>query len=411
MCDILIATPAATRKGVMLFAKNSDRDPNEAQVLERHPHRHPSEETLSLTYQSFPQAQETAAVLLSRPWWIWGAEMGANEYGLVAGNTAVFTRLRVPRRGLLGMDILRLALERCRSAEETMQFITQTIETYGQGGNCSYDHTFTYHNAFILADPQEAWVLETVDRHWVALKVKDVYSISNVLTIEDTWTRCSESVETLRKKHPGFRFASYFSDRLYTRVAHGRERRRFTYEQLLNHRGQIDREWMFRILQTHHTHPFSPRKASNRDICMHARSLLVPSQTASSQISLLTPTHQEHWFTGCSNPCLSLFKPLTFEGTWPEMGPPPRQVYTPGAYWWEMEVLHRRFHAAYEQYIDALQEERNALQTRWFQAPPPSPEAFAEERTWLKPWQKRLPTRPSEHSLFWRWQHKKAALF
>ncbi|CUS91360.1 hypothetical protein JGI16_11995, partial [Candidatus Kryptonium thompsonii] len=34
MCDILIATPRATKENIMIFAKNSDRDPNEAQIIE-----------------------------------------------------------------------------------------------------------------------------------------------------------------------------------------------------------------------------------------------------------------------------------------------------------------------------------------------------------------------------------------
>jgi dipeptidase len=32
MCDTLIATPAAARDGIMIFAKNSDREPNEART-------------------------------------------------------------------------------------------------------------------------------------------------------------------------------------------------------------------------------------------------------------------------------------------------------------------------------------------------------------------------------------------
>ena len=54
---------------------------------------------------------ETHAVILSKPSWMWGAEMGANERGVVIGNEAVWSRCSdpdydaVPR--LLGMDLLR----------------------------------------------------------------------------------------------------------------------------------------------------------------------------------------------------------------------------------------------------------------------------------------------------------------
>ena len=93
MCDILVATPKATEEKVMLFAKNSDRDPNEAQVLEVIPRQKHEEETVKLTYVEFPQAKETYAVILSRPWWIWGAEMGVNAVS--------YTHLTLPTKRIV----------------------------------------------------------------------------------------------------------------------------------------------------------------------------------------------------------------------------------------------------------------------------------------------------------------------
>ncbi|MEM2920683.1 MAG: carcinine hydrolase/isopenicillin-N N-acyltransferase family protein, partial [Candidatus Bathyarchaeia archaeon] len=131
MCDILVATSEATENGEMIFAKNSDRDPNEAQVLEFVPRRASNETVVKMTYTEFPQAEESYAILLSRPWWMWGAEMGANEYGLVVGNTAVFTKEPYDKVGILGMDLIRLALERTKTSRDALNFMISVIEKQG----------------------------------------------------------------------------------------------------------------------------------------------------------------------------------------------------------------------------------------------------------------------------------------
>jgi dipeptidase len=111
MCDTL----CLQRPHETLFAKNSDREPGEAQSLEVHPARTHSAATVRCTTLELPQSSHTHAVIISRPAWMWGCEMGANDAGVVGGNEAVFTRLPVAHDGLTGMDLLRLALERDRA--------------------------------------------------------------------------------------------------------------------------------------------------------------------------------------------------------------------------------------------------------------------------------------------------------
>ena len=63
------------------------------------------------TYIEIAEVAHTHAVVLSKPAWMWGAEMGANEHGVVIGNEAVWTRLTGSEGSterLLGMDLLRL---------------------------------------------------------------------------------------------------------------------------------------------------------------------------------------------------------------------------------------------------------------------------------------------------------------
>lgn len=163
MCD----TVFLTRKGKRCFGKNSDRSPNEAHLMLRSPAKDYAPGTLlRTTYLEIPEASHTYATVLFRPQGIWGAEMGFNEFGLNIGNEAVFTNVRRERKsGLIGMDLLRLALERTRNATEAAQLIIDLIGKYGQDGNCGYDKTFYYHNAFLIADSQKTFVLETAGRN------------------------------------------------------------------------------------------------------------------------------------------------------------------------------------------------------------------------------------------------------
>ncbi len=212
MCDTLIATGLVTARGKSIFAKNSDRHPNEAQQLLQIPAKiNEPGSKLQCTYISIPQVKETHAVLLSQPFWMWGAEIGVNEHGLVIGNEAIFSKIPANKNpALLGMDLLRLGLERAVTPREAVNVIVELLEQFGQGGNCTQHGKLYYHNSFIIANHEDAWVLEAVDKHWVARQVKDTYSISNCLTIQGEWDWASESLDKRT-----FDFSKKYSDFIY----------------------------------------------------------------------------------------------------------------------------------------------------------------------------------------------------
>lgn len=114
MCDTMGALADSTCTGGALFKKNSDRLKHEPQVVEIVPaEEHDAGAELNCTYITIPQVRLTQRLLLSRPHWIWGAEMGANAHGVAIGNEAVFGRLAPNREpALLGIDLLRLGRER-----------------------------------------------------------------------------------------------------------------------------------------------------------------------------------------------------------------------------------------------------------------------------------------------------------
>ncbi|XP_018574937.1 secernin-3 [Anoplophora glabripennis] len=307
-CDTFVVLPPLTKHGVV-FGKNSDRPQGEIQEVVYIPSSE-SADPVKCTYIEVESAGATKAVILSKPNWMWGAEMGANECGVAIGNEAVWTNdndgdhdPHVKR--LLGMDLVRLGLERSSSATEGLEVITRLLEKYGQGGPCSKnDSGFAYHNSFLIADPTTAWVLETSGKHWAAIQVTSGYrNISNVLTITTKIDKKSDGLEDYAKSkglwdgQGEFNFCEAFSGEKKPGDA------RYTAgEQLLakftasNNFKETD---MFGILRD-----------TQSEIC---RSCEAPFPTQGSQVSVLSASRPSvHWFTATPDPSKSVFKPFVF---------------------------------------------------------------------------------------------------
>ena len=189
MCDCLVALPSATGQPLALFAKNSDRPPDERQLIEWNPSRRDLAPVRATHIEVAPVGGETISCLISRPAWCWGAEHGINEAGVAIGNEAIYTTLdpRTAPPALIGMDLVRLGLERGQSAQHAVEVITSLLERHGQGGTGHDPHGATgpkaYWSSFLVADPSDAWVIETSGSSWTTEHVGDVRAISNRTTI------------------------------------------------------------------------------------------------------------------------------------------------------------------------------------------------------------------------------------
>lgn len=375
MCDTLVALGNATADGSVIFAKNSDREANEAHHLMLVPAAdHPAGSQVKCTYISIPQAAHTHAVLLAKPFWIWGAEMGANEHGVVIGNEAVFTRVPYEKTpGLIGMDFLRLALERGSTAYEALQVITILLETHGQGGSCGFTHPFYYHNSFLIADRQEAWVLETAGRQWAAEKVVDIRTISNAITIGNRWDMASADLVKYAvdrgwcKGREDFDFARCYSDTLYTRFSDANQRQCATTDGLRSQSGKITVQTAMQLLRAHRSNlgdSYAPdRGLTGAEVCMHAGYGPVRnSQSTGSMVSHLSGENTTHWLTGTAAPCTSIFKPVWMDAGLPDTGPVPGGEFDRETLWWRHEMLHRETLRDYRTRLPLYQADRDVLE-------------------------------------------------
>ncbi|XP_012933246.1 secernin-2 isoform X3 [Heterocephalus glaber] len=294
-CDCFVSVPPASAIPAVIFAKNSDR---------------PRDEVQECTYIEVDQVPKTHAVILSRPSWLWGAEMGANEHGVCIGNEAVWTKEPV-RAGeaLLGMDLLRLALERGSTALEAMLVITGLLERYGQGGSCREDPApFCYHNTFLLADRTEAWVLETAGRLWAAQRIQaGARNLSNQLSIgvdisaEHPELRSHAQAQGWWGGQGSFDFAQVFSlTQQPVRMEAAKARFRAGRELLQQRQGDITVEAMMDILRD-----------KDSGICMDSGGF----RTTASMVSILPRDLKRpcvHFLTATPDPSRSVFKPFIF---------------------------------------------------------------------------------------------------
>lgn len=376
MCDTLIATSSVTADGVTLFAKNSDREPNEAHHLLRVPAAdHAPVSNVACTYIEIPQVAHTFAVLLAKPFWIWGAEMGTNEHGVTIGNEAVFTKVPYGKTdGLIGMDLLRLALERAATAREAVDVITDLLAIHGQSGDCGFRKHLFYHNSFLIADPHDAWLLETAGPHWAAKQLDGVYTISNGLTLTTDWDRASPDLvahaveQGWCERDDDFDFARCYADRVRTNLSACRDRRSRTMSLLTAQAGRIKPATMMTALRDHGEDAgldWSPHRSQvGATVCMHAGAGPVRgSQTTGAMVSHLHPDHPTHFFTAVAAPCTALFKPAWVDAELPDVGPVPDGTYDPATLYWRHEALHRATLRDYATLIRSYQPERDTLET------------------------------------------------
>ena len=347
MCDTWVAMSDVTLSQNVIFGKNSDRPIFDCQPLVFQPRNEwPANSNIKTEYIELPQGAVTYAHLGSRPYWCWGYEEGINEYSVVIGNEAIFTKTfrdaagalnkgHQPELGLLGMDLIRLALERSQTARQAVEVMGELIERYGQFGSgvpTKSHREGGYDNSFIIADPHEAWVLEAVGKRWAARCTSHGYtSISNQPSIRDQWDLASRDLKAFaveqgwwsNDERAPFDFArAYIDERVPRQVSHIRATR--SRQLLAEKAGQITPGWMRRIARDHYEDTFLQGPyfdAADPDLltlCMHVSPAdFTWGNTASSCVAILPTSRAElpiFWWNA-GPPCNGCYVPFFPHGS------------------------------------------------------------------------------------------------
>ena len=181
MCYMLAAGKKATLDGSVLVGRNCDAVATMATQLISVPAREHSLPSLIQIPSTIPgksgielaQVARTyayTAVVANRKTWEMPMVLGGiNQYQVSAGaSTGALVNDKVEKispwpETVVGDFMMTLVLERCKTAREGVELVGSLTETYGARGDI-----------YILADPQEAWLIEQYQGfHWAAARVPD----------------------------------------------------------------------------------------------------------------------------------------------------------------------------------------------------------------------------------------------
>ncbi len=315
MCDT-VAMFCGAGSGRSVFGKNSDREPGEPQIVyysanpvdefNTRPYIEASTKYIKGPYSAlksiFNKFDNPYSALISRPIWMWGAEMGVNQFGLSIGNEAVFPKAKVADHALLGMDILRLALHNCKDAQEAVSFITDLISEHEQGGDGGYRGSLKYHNSFLIKDIERGYILETCGKHWALKEIRDVAAISNAYSITDDYCKVDPDTEE------PCNFKARYENKLVTFFTKGNSRREYAHNYLKDSNGDLT--CVMSLLRSH-MNPNQKIKKGMKSICIHSGPFIKSEATSSMIVDYINDQFIV-WITGSPHPCVSLFKPIVF---------------------------------------------------------------------------------------------------
>ena len=378
-CDTMVALGSVTGNRQTVFAKNSDRPADECQpLLLRERVEHGRGEETRCQFVSVPEVDVTFRHVGSRPWWCWGYEHGFNEHQVVIGNEALGSKLEPASEGkLIGMEVLRLGLERGRTAAHATEVMTDLISRYGQGKFENDADVRTYDNSFIVADPNEAYVIETAGHEWAVKKVDGAVGISNVYSVEEHSTRLSPGAEAFARARgwvasEPFSFADAYSQ-AERQESSGAMRRGRSCALLGERLGEIDAETMKAVLSDHSnganpTEAFQTDIGSPPSICVHSDEDGSGGNTAASLIADLCDDGSRLPVYWCSmySPCLGIFLPMFVEGRIPDVLSTGGEEPDGESPWWMFHRLSRLARAVPEERISLVRERWSGFQELLF---------------------------------------------
>lgn len=383
MCDTIVALKNSTSTGSVLLAKSADTEVNEAEQVVKYSRKKYNEGTFArTTHIKIPQAKLTYEVILGRSFWAWGSELGANEIGVSVGNEAAFSNQKNEKDGVCCLDLCRLVVERSKSAKNAAEIIGSLVEEYGQGGNCQMMGNYAFDTGLLVADANEAYVINCAGKNWAAKKVDDIFAISNRYQIKDDWDLSSLQNENGKKEN----FNELFENTELSENVCASVRENRAFKILEKNKGKISLNTMADIMRDvgEDSENYEPDKAELKQnlVCMHAKPH--PDAFWHATGAMITDSNEDGiivWMTGSAANDLSIFKPLFFNIPLPnQLNFLPRGVYDNKSYWWKHEKLHRRAIINYKELKPEIRNSFDEIERKFFTESPNLRKASDKEK-------------------------------
>jgi dipeptidase len=253
--------------------------------------------------------------------------VGMNEDGLTMSCNWMYSKDKaMEKKGIRRYAIRQLILERCSGAYEAVMLIASLIDSYGQAdwGGLTY----------VLADPNEAWIVETTAHTWAAKKLKDneIIAIANRYTIGEDFDLSSANLISMAVKNGWynrsdgkFNFKNVYGDPEYMNELYDIEREDRIFQLLKSKKGKIKPIDLMEVLRDsyqntdQYTSPadFEPwritcrEKKAKRPICTN---LCQSSFVAHLRPSLPRDIGAVFWFT-MATPAYGPYFPIYSIGT------------------------------------------------------------------------------------------------
>ena len=280
--------------------------------------------------------------------------VGMNQWGVVMSCNWMWSKEgNMPEEGIRRYAIRQLILERAKTAEDAVKIIGDFIDQYGQAdwGGLTYN----------LADPNEAWIVETTTKNWVAKRIKDdeIWVIANRFTIGKDYEMSSAGLVEFAKQKGwydaskgDFSFRDAYGLPEHMNQAYDKNREDRAKSLLENKKGIITPEDLFLVLRdryegtSKYTKPLQTeiwRDVSEGRVIPRtiATNLCQSSSVAQLRSDIPVEVGAVMWYAMVAPHYSGYFPVYAGATTIPEEFSNVNSAYSPDSAWWVFRMLQK----------------------------------------------------------------------